>query len=130
MAVKGQRIAPLLQHVTRLWHDLPQGHRLENEEWTRRHRGIVWLMWLHAVGLPALGLLTAHHVQLGFRGGIILAVLAVVATLQDVARRVRAAITTCGLILSSALLVHISGGFIESHFHFFVMMAVIVLYQD
>ena len=87
-------------------------------------------MWLHAVGLPAFGLLTAHHVQLGFGGGVILAVLAIVATVSHVARRFRAAIATCGLILSSALLVHLSGGFIESHFHFFVMMTVIVLYQD
>ena len=34
------------------------------------------------------------------------------------------------MILASSLVVHLSGGFIESHFHFFVMMAVIVLYQD
>ena len=32
--------------------------------------------------------------------------------------------------MASALLVHLSGGRIELHFHFFVMMSVIVLYQD
>lgn len=31
---------------------------------------------------------------------------------------------------SSAVLVHLSGGFIEMHFHFFVMVGVITLYQD
>ncbi|MDH4082147.1 MAG: ATP-binding protein [Nitrospira sp.] len=46
------------------------------------------------------------------------------------ANRVRAAVATVGLILASTLLVHLSGGYIEAHFHFFVMMAVIVLYQD
>ena len=130
MTVHDQGIAPLLQHVMRLWRDLPQGHSLESEEWARRHRGIVWLMWFHAIGLPAFGLMTTHHVLLGVEGGVLLAVLAVVATIHHLGRRFRAAIATCGLILSSALLVHISGGFIESHFHFFVMMAVIVLYQD
>ena len=37
---------------------------------------------------------------------------------------------TFGLVTASALLVHLSGGRIELHFHFFVMMSVIVLYQD
>jgi PAS domain S-box-containing protein len=35
-----------------------------------------------------------------------------------------------GLITSSAILVHFSGGYIEMHFHFFVMMVIIALYQD
>jgi len=49
---------------------------------------------------------------------------------RGLANRVRAAVATVGLILASTLLVHLSGGYIEAHFHFFVMMAVIVLYQD
>ena len=130
MTAQGQEIAPLRQYVIRLWHDLPQGHSLDCQEWARRHRGIVYLMWLHAIGLPTFGLMTTHHVLLGVIGGVVLAVLAIVATMHHLGRRFRAAVATCGLILSSALLVHLSGGFIESHFHFFVMMAVIVLYQD
>ena len=130
MTAHKQGIYPLLQQVTRLWHDLPQGRSLERDEWSRRHRGIVWLMWLHVIGLPAFGLWTTHHIPLGIGGGVILAVLAAVTTIPHLAQRVRAAIATCGLILSSALLVHLSGGFIESHFHFFVMMSVIVLFQD
>ena len=130
MTGQGQEIYPWLQQVTRLWQDLPQGRSLEHEEWARRHRGIVWLLWLHAIGLPAFGLWTTHQVALGVEGGVMLAILASVATVHRLRRRFRAAIATCGLILSSALLVHLSGGFIESHFHFFVMMAVIVLYQD
>ena len=130
MTTHAQDISLMQQQVTKLWQDLPQGHLLESGEWARRHRGIVWLLWLHAIGLPAFGLLTAHHVQLGFEGGVILAVLAVVATSSHLTRRVRAAIATSGLILSSAVLVHLSGGVIEAHFHFFVMITVIVLYQD
>jgi len=130
MTAHKQGISPLLQQVTRLWHDLPQGRSLERDEWSRRHRGIVRLLWLHVIGLPAFGLWTTHHIPLGIGGGVILAVLAAVTTIPHLAQRVRAAIATCGLILSSALLVHLSGGFVESHFHFFVMMSVIVLYQD
>jgi signal transduction histidine kinase len=130
MAAQERQTRSLYQWVKRLWHDLPQGRSLESEEWARRHFGIVLLLWLHAVGLPAFGFLATHHVVLGVVGGVILGILAVVATIHHLPRRVRTAVTTCGLILSSALLVHLSGGFIEAHFHFFVMMAVVVLYQD
>lgn len=116
--------------LRQLWHALPQGHSLENDEWLRRHRGIVWLLWLHAAGLPVFALIANRHLTLGFVGGLALAGLAALAICPRLAPRLRAALATIGLILASALVVHISGGFIESHFHFFVMMAVIVLYQD
>jgi diguanylate cyclase (GGDEF)-like protein/PAS domain S-box-containing protein len=35
-----------------------------------------------------------------------------------------------GLLTSSAVLVHLSGGLTETHFHFFVMIGLIALYQD
>ena len=119
-----------LSYIRQLWHALPQGHSLVGEEWLRRHRGLIGLLWLHAAGLPIFGLLMNRHEQLSLSGSIILAVLATLAMNRQWNRRVRACITTLGLILASALLVHVSGGFIEAHFHFFVMMAVIVLYQD
>lgn len=39
-------------------------------------------------------------------------------------------LTSCGLITASAVLVHLSGGYIELHFHFFVMLIIIALYQE
>ncbi len=117
-------------YLQQLWDDLPQGHSLDSEEWARRHLGIVRLLYLHAVGVPIFGFSTGHYVPLGLIGGVILAVLAVLALSRSVPRRVGAALATIGLLLASTLIVHLSGGFIESHFHFFVMMAVIVLYQD
>ena len=113
-----------------LWGALPKGRSLEAEEWGRRHRGIVWLLWLHAGGVPLYSLLASQYVSLGLIGGVILGGLAALAKSPCLANRLRAAVATVGLIFASALLVHLSGGFIESHFHFFVMMAVIVLYQD
>ena len=119
-----------LTPVLQLWHALPKGHSLDGEVWSRRHRGIVWFLWLHAVGVPLFGFLMDRYVLLGSIGGLILTGLASLATSRALANRFRAAIATVGLILASTLLVHLSGGFIEAHFHFFVMMAVIVLYQD
>ena len=119
-----------LQRVQRLWQVLPKGLSLEEGEWQRRHRGVIWLLWFHAAGLPLLGLLMSNHGLLGAGGGVVLAGLAVLATWRCLKHRQRAGVATFGLMSASALLVHLSGGFIESHFHFFVMMAVIVLYQD
>jgi methyl-accepting chemotaxis protein len=45
-------------------------------------------------------------------------------------RRVRTALATLALVTSSAVLVHFSGGYIEAHFHFFVVMAVVAVYED
>jgi len=39
-------------------------------------------------------------------------------------------VTSLGLLTCSATLVHLSGGVIEMHFHYFVMVGVITLYQD
>ena len=109
---------------------LPRGHQLESKEWERRHCGIIWLLWLHAAGVPVFGLLVGSYSLLGLVGGVILVGFAVLSMNRGLATRLRAALATVGLILASSLVVHQSGGFIESHFHFFVMMAVIVLYQD
>ena len=38
--------------------------------------------------------------------------------------------TAIGLVTSSAVLVDLSGGVIEMHFHFFVMVGLLTLYQD
>ncbi len=116
--------------MRRLWDILPHGYSLEHEEWLRRHRGIVWLLWLHAAGVPMFGLLVGHHVLLGLIGGGVLGGLFILAMSQCLSDRLRAAVATVGLMLASSLLVHLSGGVIELHFHFFVMMAVIMLYQD
>src|SRR5207237_10072957 len=40
------------------------------------------------------------------------------------------AMAALGLVVSSAMIVHISGGVIEAHFHFFVMVGILTLYQD
>jgi diguanylate cyclase (GGDEF)-like protein len=43
---------------------------------------------------------------------------------------VRAVAASVGLVSSSAIFVHLSGGYIEAHFHFFVMIGIMALYQE
>jgi PAS domain S-box-containing protein len=62
-------------------------------------------------------------------GGLI-ALAAFLASRSGRSRRFRAAVASIGLITASAVIVHLAGGFIEMHFHFFVALIVISLYQD
>ena len=59
-----------------------------------------------------------------------LAAPALLATYEWVPLRLRVAAASFGLITASAMLVHLSAGVVEAHFHFFVMIGVLTLYQD
>lgn len=59
-----------------------------------------------------------------------IAIAAAIASSSNLKRRVRAGAATVGVLTASAVLVHLSGGMIEMHFHFFVMVPVVALYQD
>jgi diguanylate cyclase (GGDEF)-like protein/PAS domain S-box-containing protein len=45
-------------------------------------------------------------------------------------QRLASVVCSVGLISTSAMLVHVSGGVIEAHFHFFVMIILLTLYED
>jgi signal transduction histidine kinase len=93
---------------------------------------MVTLLWAHVVILPLLALAYGKSVPHSIFEGAIIAVFAVPARVlgSDYSRRLRALIVTFGLLTCSATLVHIMGGAIEGHFHFFVMVTVLALYED
>ena len=109
---------------------LPHGSPLASEVWERRHRGIVLLLWVHAVGTAAFGVVRGVALWHSVAESAILAVCALAAGQPRGGRRARACAAVFGLVTASALLVHLSGGTIEMHFHFFVMVGLITLYQD
>src|SRR5204863_6859364 len=110
---------------------IPHGHPLPEELWRTRHRGILILLWLHVVGVSVFGLAmgreTAFHVLAECS---MIGLLALLGSAPRFSRGVRATFASLGLMMSSALLVHFSNGYIEMHFHFFVMVGVITLYQQ
>ena len=109
---------------------LPTGASLPDEVWRRRHRGILILLWTHAGGVFAFGLLRGFTLaHMAWETSAIVAA-AVIASIQRFRPNIRMVAATLGLLTSSAILVHLSGGVIEMHFHFFVMVAVITLYQS
>lgn len=109
---------------------LPTGASLPDEVWRRRHRGILILLWAHAGGVLVFGLLRGFGVAHMTWETSIIVVAAVIAGIQRFRPILRMVAATFGLLSSSAILVHLSGGVIEMHFHFFVMVAVITLYQS
>jgi signal transduction histidine kinase len=97
--------------------------------WSARHRGICVLLWFHVVALPVVGTLRGDGFLHSVAETAAVAALALGATLEVFGRSVRSTLTTAGLLASSAALVHFFDGLIEMHFHFFVMIAVVSLYQ-
>lgn len=109
---------------------LPEGRALPDRIWHGRHRGVRLLLWFHAAGLAVFGVLTGHGLVPSTLEGGAIAITALLAGWTRRGRRFCAVVATIGLLTSSAVLVHFSGGYIEMHFHFFVMVGLITLYQD
>jgi diguanylate cyclase (GGDEF)-like protein len=109
---------------------LPTGQLLTPQVWARRHRGIVWLLWLHVAGIVGFAMVRGYGLVHGLQEAMLVAVFALPAAHPAVGRRARSAVAVLGLITASAVIVHLSGGLVEAHFHFFVMVGVITLYQD
>ncbi|HYR37789.1 MAG TPA: PAS domain-containing protein [Methylomirabilota bacterium] len=109
---------------------IPEGSQLPLTVWRQRHRGILALLWLQAIGITCFSLYRQNGIVHSLGEGAIIAAAALVASLPLRPRTVRASVAAFGLIASSAVLVHLSGGYIEFHFHFFVMVGLLALYQE
>ena len=108
---------------------LPRGRLLPDHLWQRRHRAITILLWLNVPALAVFGLARGMglHVLLDVA---VLAGFALVAGSRWPSRTVRSIAGSVGLVTSSAVLVHVWGGTIEAHFAFFVVVSILMLYQD
>jgi len=111
----------------RAW--FPDGTRLSDTAWGGRHRAISAVLWAHVPVLAAVGLANGYaatHVGLDLALVVSLAVMGRLAKGWALA----SGFVSCGLLTCSAVLVHLTGGLTESHFHFFVMLPLVALYQD
>jgi len=114
----------------RLGSVLPGGQLLPEGAWQARHKAILWAVWLHAVGIGGYVLWQGAGPLDAVLHAAPVGATAALAMVQRLPRRVRASLATLGCMASSAVLVHLSHGLIEMHFHFFVMLAVITFYQE
>ncbi|HEY7100258.1 MAG TPA: ATP-binding protein [Mycobacteriales bacterium] len=108
---------------------LPKGNTLSDKEWHRRHRLLQWVLAAH---LPAL---FVFGIARGFSPNDVAEALTlplgclIIGHLMR-SRRLAASFITLGLVYCSAALVGFSNGAIEAHFHFFIIIGFIALYQD
>lgn len=109
---------------------LPKGTSLPPDVWRGRHRGILAVLWLHVPVIFAYGLYGGFGPSHSAFEAAVVAIPAIVASLPAADRKVRMVAAAIGIFTASAVLVHLSGGLIEMHFHFFVMVVVITLYQN
>ena len=114
----------------RLLRSLPEGRSLPAGVWRRRHRGILVLLWVQGVALTGFALATGNDLVHSLVEGSVVAAMGLGAASTRLSRTLRALIASLGLVTSAAVLTHLSGGYIEMHFHFFVMLGVIALYQS
>src|SRR5712691_5469760 len=110
----GGKVAALAGRILR---SLPEGRSLPAGVWRRRHRGILVLLWVQAVGLAAFALATGNDLGHSLLEGGVVAVMALGATPKKLSRTLRALLASLGLVTSAAVLTHLSGGYIEMHFH-------------
>jgi signal transduction histidine kinase/CheY-like chemotaxis protein len=102
---------------------------LEDEVFRRRHLLLCWFLGLHVPALFAFAVWRGFGVQHAALEVVTPAVLLLFARLTP-HRRLAAFFVTAGLVFCSSVLVHLSAGSIEAHFHFFILIGLIALYQD
>jgi diguanylate cyclase (GGDEF)-like protein/PAS domain S-box-containing protein len=109
---------------------IPPGAALDAATRASRHRGMLVVLALQAVALAgwalALGLPVVHLLV----ETVPLVTAFAVAASSRVTFRARAMAMALGLFTESALAVHLADGAVIVHFHYFVMLAVLALYED
>ena len=115
--------------LTRLLAYLPRGNTLDDRAWQKRHAFLQLVLLLHLPALFLFGLVRGRSAREAI---VVLSIPAACLVLGRLIkhRRVASVLITAGLTYCSAVLVGFSDGSIEAHFHFFIMIGFIALYQD
>lgn len=116
-----------LQRV-RAW--LPRGDTLDDAAFRERHRTLSILLALHVPVLTVFGTVRGLGFLHALAESAVAGVFLGFALIPRMPRRMKGILVSAGLVWCSAIAVHFSGGVIEAHFHFFVILGFIALYQD
>lgn len=112
--------------------------RLSDAAFRSRHRALTVVLWLHAPVLVVLAVVNGHAVVgkhahgaawlvwCFIAGAVLCALVAGIAR----TRRGGSGAVSIGLLLAAMALVHAGNGLTDLHFHFFVVLGLISLYQD
>jgi diguanylate cyclase (GGDEF)-like protein len=108
---------------------LPKGRWLPQEVWAQRHRGLTALLWANIPALFLFGIVRGYGPSSALVASVILIPAGLIGSASRLSRNVRSASTSLGLVIGVSLFVHLAGGATEAHFMFFVILALLTLYQ-
>jgi diguanylate cyclase (GGDEF)-like protein len=108
----------------------PRGSTLPEAHWQVRHRAVTWLLVFHAAVFAVASVAKQLPLADIVVNVAVPALGAFAASRGSLSRGARSGIAAVSLMLSSAVVVHLMNGSIEGHFHFFVMIPVVALYED
>ncbi|MER7001850.1 methyl-accepting chemotaxis protein [Dactylosporangium sp. NPDC000555] len=111
---------------------------LSDAAFRSRHRALTAVLWLHIPALVVISLVNGHAVVgqhahgaawliWSFNAGVLLS--AIAAGIAQTRRGGSIAVSV-GLLLAAMALVHAGNGITDLHFHFFVVIGLVSLYQD
>jgi diguanylate cyclase len=120
----GVRLRELVSRV------LPKGRRLPDDVWAKRHFGLALLLWCQAPALFVFALYRGFSFVNGVEAAAPIVATGIVAVSHRWDRRLRSASVAAGLVVACSILVDLSGGAIEAHFSYFVVIAFLTLYQE
>jgi diguanylate cyclase len=109
---------------------LPRGQSLSEDVWRVRHRTMSYLLRGHVAVVFCFALIRGYSLASATMYASIIGVFACLSATDQRRRGFVSAMNALGLVTSSAVLVDLSGGVIEMHFHFFVVVGILTLYQD
>jgi diguanylate cyclase (GGDEF)-like protein len=110
---------------------LPHGGSLPDADWRSRHRVISLLLVVMIAVVAVYAMLEHRAAAVRYIPELVAMVaFASLAGWTAASRKWRSVSASMGLLTGSAALVDISGGLIEMHFSFFVVIVVLTLYED
>ncbi|HEY1510624.1 MAG TPA: diguanylate cyclase [Solirubrobacteraceae bacterium] len=110
---------------------LPHGGSLPDLEWQRRHKLIVTLLWFASIVVGVYGVLDRGSDTARYLPELAsIVAFGMLASWRAPSRKSRSIAASMGLLTAAASLVDISGGLIEMHFSFFVVVVLLTLYED
>jgi diguanylate cyclase len=109
---------------------LPAGRTLPLSEWRRRHRCVAGILWAHAALLTIVGCLVEADLERGAAHGLVLLPFAYGASRGGLSHGARQLLATIGMLTASIAIVHLAHGAVQSHFHYFAVLALLSVYED
>jgi diguanylate cyclase (GGDEF)-like protein/PAS domain S-box-containing protein len=91
---------------------------------------VVSLLWLHGLALGSIGIVSGNGLRQSILEASLLTAFSLAAGLTKASRVFRQVMASVGLLIASALVVHLAHGALEARAHLLIVLALVALYED